>query len=107
MSFAARKTPSFNRDFAEQFEWYAREAGAEIALRFQDAVDATIVRLQQNPTIGRPRTFKNPRLNDFRSFQVNAPFNRLLLFYRIIGNVLEIRRLISGERDLPRRLRDR
>jgi len=58
MSYSARKTPSFNRDFAEQFEWYAREAGMEIALKLQAALDATITRVLQNATIGRPRTFK-------------------------------------------------
>ena len=48
MALRAEKVASFRRDFAEQFEWYAREAGADVAWRFQEAVDATILRLLQN-----------------------------------------------------------
>lgn len=104
MILRAEKIPSFRRDFAKQFEWYARKAGSEVAIRFEGAVDATIRRLQENPTLGRPRHFLGPRMQNFRSFQVNVPFDRFLIFYRITEDTLEVRRLISGERDIPRRL---
>src|SRR5947207_2002914 len=62
MALRAEKIASYRRDFAEQFEWYARKAGVEVAWRFQAAVDTTIARLLQNPTIGRPRHFKHQRM---------------------------------------------
>jgi hypothetical protein len=35
---------------------------------------------------------------------VGDPFDRLLLFYRIEGDLLVVKRLLHGARNLPRRL---
>ncbi len=43
-------------------------------------------------------------LRELRSFRVNPPFGRFLLFYRVTNDTLEAWRLMHGARDLPRRL---
>jgi len=61
--------------------WYVREAGDEVARRFRD-----------------------PKLRALRSFAVEQPFQRFLIFYREDGATLQAVRLMDGARDLPRRL---
>ena len=43
-------------------------------------------------------------LQGLRSFRVEPPFKKLLIFYRIEGDWIEAWRLMHGARDLPRRL---
>src|SRR5215217_4479738 len=98
------RRPRFQADVVNQFSWYFLEANEEMAWRFEAAVKETLVRLIENPTIGRIRHFKDPRLQNLRSFQVNSPFDRFLIFYRIEENTLTMERLIEGSRSLGRRL---
>ena len=104
MSLPVRKAEYFIADFDEKFRWYDREAGWETAQRFLSAVDATLEKLGKLPELGRIRDFRHPSLSGLRSFRVEPPFNRWLIFYRITGVVIEAFRLIHGARDLPRRL---
>jgi plasmid stabilization system protein ParE len=43
-------------------------------------------------------------LRDLYSFQVERPFQNILIFYRVTENALQAWRLMHGSRDLPRRL---
>lgn len=104
MSLRIEKRAKFREDFINQFWWYVKEAGDDVARNFQIGLDETIKRLADNPTIGRPRHFKQVRLEGLRSFPVEAPFKRFLIFYRFDGNSLEITRLVEGSRNLSRRL---
>jgi toxin ParE1/3/4 len=104
VSLAIRKAEFFKHDFASQFAWYLGEAGPDLARRFQIALDQTLNQLASRPDLGRPRHFRNPRLQGLRSFPVARPFNKVLVFYRIDGDILHAMRLIHGARDLPRRL---
>jgi plasmid stabilization system protein ParE len=96
----------FQTDVIHQFAWYFQKAGENIAWRFEDAVNDTVVRLSRNPTLGRLRHFRDARLQNLRSFQVTAPFERFLVFFRIDDNIITMERLMESSRNLGRRLVD-
>ena len=107
MSLPLERGKFFLRDFELQAEWYVRAAGDEgerIAARYLRALDATLARLCQRPDLGRVRHFTHPHLKGIRSFRVNPPFDRHLIFYRLHDTTLYAERIIHGMRDLPRRL---
>ncbi|MCO5051669.1 MAG: type II toxin-antitoxin system RelE/ParE family toxin [Verrucomicrobiae bacterium] len=104
MSRAIKKSPLFHADVTSQFSWYVDEAGEELAWRFFNAVDQTLLKLSRQPDLGRRRRFRNPILQGLWSFPIVAPFQRFLIFYRVTEIHLEAWRLIHGARDLPRRL---
>lgn len=96
----------FWADLTKQVNWYRDHAGCDVAELFVDAVEKTLVRLAQMPDIGRQRFAEWPELTGIRSFRVQQPFQRLLIFYRFDETALFAERLIHGARDLPRRLRE-
>jgi len=104
MSRAARKARDFTADFENLFSWYVDNAGVEVAWRFQKALDNSLEKLSIRPDLGRPRHFRHPKLRGLRSFQVEPPFENLLIFYRANDEVLDAVRLMHGARNLPRRL---
>lgn len=99
-----RKSSAFFTDFEHVARWYVREAGAEVARRWLDALDATVEKLYATPGLGRRRRFGHPELVGLRSFRVQRPFHRYLIFYRWSAEELSIERVMHGSRDLPRRL---
>ena len=104
MSRAVRKARDFLADYENVFAWYVDRADAEVARRFQRALDISLVKLSQVPDMGRPCHFRHPKLRGLRSFLVEHPFDKLLIFYRANEEVLDAVRLIHGARNLPRRL---
>ena len=107
MSLGLQKADAFLEDFTLQALWYVREAGDEVARRFQKAVDSRLHLLCEQPGLGRVRRFRHPKLQGLRSFAVDQPFHRFLIFYRANGATLQAVRLMDGARDLPRRLAER
>jgi plasmid stabilization system protein ParE len=99
-----QRADDFWADLARQVDWYRDEASPEVAGRFVDAVEATLNALTRQPDIGRPRFRKWPELVGIRSFRVQKPFHRFLIFYRHDDSALFAERLICGGRDLPKRL---
>jgi toxin ParE1/3/4 len=106
MSLIIEKSPSFHFDVASQFEWYAKRAGDEVAWRFFDAIDMTLLKLARQPDLGRLRHFRHPSLQGLQSVCADRPFDKFLVFYRVSGNKLSTWRLMHGARDLSRRLRE-
>ncbi|MSU59145.1 MAG: type II toxin-antitoxin system RelE/ParE family toxin [Pedosphaera sp.] len=104
MNLAIQKSPLFHADVTRQFGWYFDEAGDELAWRFFTTVDLTLLKLSRQPDLGRARCFCNPILRGLRSFRVEPPFHRLLIFYRHTAAEVVAERLMHGARDLPRRL---
>jgi plasmid stabilization system protein ParE len=98
------RADDFNADFDRQYRWYLEQAGEDLAARFLDRVLLTLRLLGGQPDLGRRRKFRHPALRDLRSFRLNSPFDRILIFYRVKGDSLEAWRLMYGTRDLPRRL---
>lgn len=106
MNRALRKSALFETDVAMQFGWYVREAGERTAWRFFDAVEIAIGRLAEQPEIGRLRQFKDQRLLGLRSLRVDSPFGKILIFYRVTADGIELWRLMHGARNLPVRLKE-
>lgn len=77
---ALRVRPEADRDTDQAADFYLREAGLEIALRFLDAVDRAYQRLVEHPLIGTPVTAFEPRLEPLRSWPVPG-FECTLVFH--------------------------
>ena len=99
-----RKTDAFLADIERQYEWYAVEAGWELADRYLAAVESVCQLLSQQPNLGPLGGFTNPKLRAWRFFLVLRPFRRHILFYEVLSEEVVLRRAMHGHRDLPRRL---
>ena len=106
MSLTLRRADGFLADFDLQYRWYAVQAGETVARRFLDAVWRTLEELAAQPGQGRRRRFRHPSLQGLHSFRVRPPFEVHLIFYRYTDEELSAERLMSGRRDLARRLRE-
>lgn len=106
MSRAIQKAPAFSADFENLFAWYFERADEEVAWRFQEALDRSVLKLSIRPDLGRPRHFQHRDLRGLRSFAVEHPFGNLLIFYRANDERLDLIRLMHGARNLPRRLHE-
>lgn len=104
MSRTIRKAEPFIADFDLQYRWYFHEAGEDLARRYLRAVDSTLEKLSRFPEIGNLRRFPQPELRDIRSFSVERPFDRHLIFYRFDEQNVDAWRIMHGSRDLPTRL---
>jgi toxin ParE1/3/4 len=104
MSLLIIRGEHFLADIDHRVRYYLREANPAVAWKFEAALDATLLRISENPALGRVRHFRNPLLHDLRSICVNKPFERILLFYKFDSTTLQSVRLIHGARNLPRRL---
>lgn len=79
MKLSLQRADEFNADFEQQYRWYADQAVEEIAERFLRAVADTLPRLAEYPDLGRRRHFRQPMLRDLYSFQVERPFQKILI----------------------------
>ena len=99
-----RKTDVFIADIEQQFEWYVRNAGWDIAEKYLDSVETTCRLLARYPQLGPVVRFKHPRLQNWRFLAVFRPFKKHLVFYETNGTEIIMRRAMHGHRDLPKRL---
>ena len=75
------------------------EAGVEIAVRFLGAVEQAYEFISRTPEAGAPCRFDRPRLEGLRRWPVPG-FANHLVFYRLVGEWLEIVRVLHGARDI-------
>lgn len=80
MKLSLKRADEFNADFDQQYRWYLEKAGEETAERFLRAVANTLPLLAERPDLGRRRKFRHAQLHDLRSFRVEPPFQKILLF---------------------------
>ena len=106
MSLRVVYTDDFPADVAEQARWYALQRDEALALDYARAVEATLEFLAQHPRLGSLCHYPEPQLADLRSYLVEKPFDRHLIYYRIADEELVAFRVVPGARDLPRRLLD-
>jgi len=104
MNLPYQRGTKFNADFDAQYRWYFEHADEGFAGRFLEAVEASLNLLATQPALGAPRKFRHPKLAGLRSFRVQPPFNRILIFYQIVRDEINAWRLMDGSRDLSRRL---
>ena len=99
-----RRSEKFDIDLERQFRWYLLETGLdpipalELAERFAGTVTRTLDSLLRNPQMGRPRFVSFADLPGMRSWRLERPFNRFLIFYRVEGKVIFAERLLEGHR---------
>ncbi len=106
MKLVLHRSDYFNLDFDLQYRWYLKKAGLEVAERYLNALLLTLDELAMQPDLGRERHFRHRELAGIRTFRLVAPFSVHLIFYRHTETELWAERLMSGVRDLPRRLRE-
>lgn len=104
MTLLLARSEYFWADLERRVDWYRDHAGPGIAGRFVSAAQSTLAALCQTPGLGRPRFQTWPELRGIRSFRIQPPFHRHLIFYRFDAAALYAERLIHGARDLPRRV---
>jgi len=90
--------PEAHADIEESAVFIGDDA-PDVALRFLDAVEATVRRVAKNPAIGAGRDFARSELTGLRFFAVKG-FTKYLIFYRPIPNGIEVVRVLHGARDL-------
>ena len=88
------------QDLSEACLYIARESPAA-AERFLDVVERAIAVLVEHPRAGHLRQFRSMRVRDLRSWPTKG-FPDYLIFYRTVGDDIEVVRLLHGNRDLPR-----
>jgi len=76
----AVKRPQFLLDLAEELTWLKDNAGADVAERWYEALQATIQFIRKNPYVGREREDLTPA--GIRSWRMRG-FPRWLIFYGI------------------------
>ena len=104
MTLRLKRSEHFWADLERRVDWYRDHAGPEIAEGFVSVAQSTLIALCQTPGLGRPRFKTWPELAGIRSFRIQPPFHRHLIFYRFDETSLLVERLIHGARDLPRRV---
>lgn len=106
MSRLVRPSNFFLADFDHQYRWYLDNASESVARGYLEATWATLQDLSVHPGLGRRRTFRHSELAGMHSFRVRHPFGVQLIFYRWSDAEVTVERLMSGRRDLARRLRE-
>lgn len=104
MSLIVVRSSWFESDVEQAFEWYLVNANLQVADAYLDSVQLTLRRLSRQPNLGRPRFPGFREFSGIRSWRIEAPFNRRLIFYRVEGEHLQAWRTLHGARNLRRRL---
>ena len=99
MSYAITVLPSADADVDEIGEYIAEDS-VVAAERFFDAVLATYLEIQQHPLRRPLYRLRFPRADDLRMCAILG-FDNYLCFYRLIGDRVEVRRVLHGARDIP------
>jgi toxin ParE1/3/4 len=104
MMRALRQSDYFWADMLKQVDWYREKAGSEVAEGYVNAIQTTLQTLATTPGLGRLRFQGWRELSGLRSWRVERPYHRHLIFYRFDTDTLTAERILHGARDLPRRL---
>ena len=81
-----------------QWVWYAENASVDVADRFLEAVEETLVLLSGQPEIGKALVTRKPELQGMRWFRVARGYDKILLFYFPREHAVELVRVIHGSR---------
>lgn len=106
MSLHVVYTDDFPLDLASQVRWFTCQRDEALALDYARAVSKTIELLARYPSLGQECDYPEPELAGLRLYLVEKPFQRHLIYYLVRGDELVLFRVVSGNRDLPRRLLD-
>ena len=87
------------QDIEEAIDRYLTEGGADLALRFVDALEAATRHIARHPATGSPRYATAIDLPGLRFW----PLKRFpqLVFYVEHGDAIDAWRVLHGQRDIP------
>lgn len=95
--------PEVTEDLERYWVHIARDNEAA-ADKFLAAARLTEQRIQQFPSLGRRRRWRDHRLAGLRSRPLAHPFSAWIIFYRETTAAIEIVRILHGTMNLPARL---
>ena len=99
-SFRIIRKPQVNRDILQAASFLAEDS-LDAAECFLEATEVTFQALARMPRMGALRRYRNPAFAEVRMWPVKD-FERFLVFYRPLGDGIEVLRVIHGARDIPR-----
>ena len=85
-------------------QWGDGDASSPGLAAQNDGADQRATGCRVHPSATRRRRLFNPLLTGLRSFRIEPPFNKVLVFYRLGNESFEAGRLMHGSRDLSRHL---
>ena len=87
------------QDVEEAIDYYAREAGPDVALRFIDAISEAYRQISARPATGSPRYANELDLPELRSRKLGRfPY---VIFYLERDDHIDVWRLLHAQRDIP------
>ena len=87
------------QDVDAAIQYYAREAGEAVTLRFVDALRAAYARIAARPGVGSPRYDLTLGLPGLRSLLLKRfPYQ---IFYLDRGDHIDLWRVLHAHRDIP------
>jgi len=87
------------RDVEAAVDYYAREAGADVAIGFIDALQAAYHSIADHPAVGSPRYANELGLRGLRSRILRRyPY---LVFYVERDDHIDVWRVLHAHRDIP------
>lgn len=88
-----------DRDVEVAIDYYLRDGGEEVALRFVDALEQAYAHVGRHPATGSPRYGHELNLPGLRSWPLQRyPY---LVFYVVRDDHIDVWRVLHGERDIP------
>jgi toxin ParE1/3/4 len=91
-------TNQAKKDLAEIAAFYGEES-VELELRFIDAAEEAFEKLLLMPEKGAKREYFHPKLHGLRMWPI-PDFPRILIFYRLIDNGVEVVRVLHSARSI-------
>jgi len=102
MNNRVMKRSAAKRDLRAHFVYIGAD-NEEAAFRFLSAAEESFQDLALNPLMGAVCQLRGQSARMFRRWRVNG-FENYLIFYRVIGDRIEIARVMHGARDLEQLL---
>ncbi|MFT3881256.1 MAG: type II toxin-antitoxin system RelE/ParE family toxin [Gemmatales bacterium] len=84
---------------------YIGKDNLRVANRFMDAAEAAVQRLAQLPGLGRVWSSTSPKLKGIRCWPVPR-FSKYVIFYRPLGDGIELLRVLHSKRNIVELLDD-
>ena len=75
-----RRADVFWADMLKQVDWYREKAGPKVAEGYVNAIETTLQTLTKTPGLGRPRFPRWRELVGIRSWRVERPYHRHLIY---------------------------
>ena len=99
-----RKRQAAKSDLIAQWDWYAENAGVEVADRFLAAAESTALMLASQPESGVRVSTTKTELAGLRRFPMSNGFEKIHFFYFPIPYGIDLIRVVHGNRELDRLL---